>query len=86
MLYTQLKKGTVGKLSLTPGEYSLDQGGNTGNHTQTVIKVNSGDVLLVTGNIMTTPGTLTSTMLWKIDVSKNINTVVNKIPVAMKKE
>ena len=86
VLYTQLKKGTVGKLSLTPGEYSLDQGGNTGNHTQTVIKVNSGDVLLVTGNIMTTPGTLTSTMLWKIDVSKNINAVVNKIPVAMKKE
>jgi hypothetical protein len=86
VLYTRLKKGTVGKLSLAPGEYSLDQGGNTGNHTQTVIKVNSGEMLLATANYITTPGGITATMLWKIGVSKNINAVVNKTPISMKKK
>ncbi len=89
--YVTLEKGTVGKLSLAPGEYSLDQGGNTGNHTETVLKVNVGDVLLATANVTTTPNPLiggliggaTSTMLWKIDVSKSINMVVNKTPVVM---
>jgi len=89
--YVTLEKGTVGKLSLAPGEYSLDQGGNTGNHTETVLKVNIGDVLLATANVTTTPNPLiggliggaTSTMLWKIDVSKNIDTVLNKVPIIM---
>jgi len=87
--YVTLEKGTVGKLSLSPGEYSISQNEDD-NEIKSTIKVNSGDVLVITANhtVHSGPfggliGGLTSKYIFEIEVSKSINMVVNKTPVVM---
>jgi outer membrane lipoprotein SlyB len=87
--YMTLEKGTVGKLSLSPGEYSISQNEDD-NEIKSTIKVNSGDVLVITANHTVHSGLfggliggLTSKYIFEIEASKSINTVVNKIPVVM---
>jgi len=89
--YVTLEKGTVGKLNLTPGEYSIDQNEDD-NKIKTIIKVNSGDVLLITANHTVHPspvggliGGLTSRYIFNLDVTKTINPVMHKTPVVMSK-
>ena len=62
------------------------------NKIKTIIKVNSGDVLLITANHTVHPspvggliGGLTSRYIFNLDVTKTINPVMHKTPVVMSK-
>ena len=87
--YITLEKGTVGKLVLSAGEYSVSQNEDD-NKIKSIVKVNSGDMIVITANHTVHPspvggliGGLTSKYIFEVDVSKNINTVSNKVPVVM---